>query len=655
MPPVDPLLTSLSACWLVFATTAPTTYVVGATWLHRTRNGNEDPRPSQPGWGWGTGGGVRTLVFQALSLVTWLLGCAVAFPVVFSVQLDHADVTRELLAGAAAVGAVSAQLFQVSALLSFDAGAKPLRIWSGLQQGQVDVMWDVKKLPSRAAASYVVIAMGTLWVALGGALLYLGSEVLHDASSRLAYLVLAVACLTMAAFTTYGLAGHLRHAPALAAGSDDDSDSGRRARAPPSAWRFFQPFRGGAWFVATQALGWALFSAGLTLMLYLIAQGAAGVMEGARRYTWTAGAIMVTAQLVLASSLVFFQGPQRTMQLVRQISISLGEEARPRNLRQRLENVATIIILYIPMHVTSAAMAAYFFFLPPHIAVTLLIATLFVYYTVTSLGGAPEVSGRREWPAFQDWFGRQLEEVLPAWLGSLEVVREGASQPLDPEKRYVFGFAAHGLYPLGAGYLPVLPSFRRLLPGIRPVTLTASVVFVLPVLRDILAWLGLRVVTRRSFLRALRERGSVLLVPGGQAELVHTHRIFTAREYCFVRVAQQAQASLVPLLVLGEIDSLRNLISAPAMLQWTYKRLGFPVPYLIVGRWGLTPFPQPTGLRFIIGEPIPPVELGPGEEPTQEQVDTVHAAFYDAMQALWHKHAPSFPGYDDVKFVLVDK
>lgn len=87
----------------------------------------------------------------------------------------------------------------------------------------------------------------------------------------------------------------------------------------------------------------------------------------------------------------------------------------------------------------------------------------------------------------------------------------------------------------GAGYLPVLPSFRRLLPGIRPVTLTASVVFVLPVLRDILAWLGLRVVTRRSFLRALRERGSVLLVPGGQAELVHTHRIFTAREYCVYR------------------------------------------------------------------------------------------------------------------------
>ncbi|RMZ55327.1 hypothetical protein APUTEX25_003465, partial [Auxenochlorella protothecoides] len=538
MPPVDPLLTSLSACWLVFATTAPTTYVVGATWLHRTRNGNEDPRPSQPGWGWGTGGGVRTLVFQALSLVTWLLGCAVAFPVVFSVQLDHADVTRELLAGAAAVGAVSAQLFQVSALLSFDAGAKPLRIWSGLQQGQVDVMWDVKK-----------------------------------------------------------------------------------------------PFRGGAWFVATQALGWALFSAGLTLMLYLIAQGAAGVMEGARRYTWTAGAIMVTAQLVLASSLVFFQGPQRTMQLVRQISISLGEEARPRNLRQRLENVATIIILYIPMHVTSAAMAAYFFFLPPHIAVTLLIATLFVYYTVTSLGGAPEVSGRREWPAFQDWFGRQLEEVLPAWLGSLE--RNAMSLAL----------------PRTASTPLVLPSFRRLLPGIRPVTLTASVVFVLPVLRDILAWLGLRVVTRRSFLRALRERGSVLLVPGGQAELVHTHRIFTAREYCvyrshkgFVRVAQQAQASLVPLLVLGEIDSLRNLISAPAMLQWTYKRLGFPVPYLIVGRWGLTPFPQPTGLRFIIGEPIPPVELGPGEEPTQEQVDTVHAAFYDAHASAVAQACPQLPG-----------
>ena len=31
-------------------------------------------------------------------------------------------------------------------------------------------------------------------------------------------------------------------------------------------------------------------------------------------------------------------------------------------------------------------------------------------------------------------------------------------------------------------------------------------------------------VARRTFTRALQERGSVVLVPGGQAELVHTWR-----------------------------------------------------------------------------------------------------------------------------------
>ena len=196
--------------------------------------------------------------------------------------------------------------------------------------------------------------------------------------------------------------------------------------------------------------------------------------------------------------------------------------------------------------------------------------------------------------------------MLPAWVGSLEILRDGEADQYDPERRHVFGFAVHGLYPLAAGYLPLLPGFRRLLPGIRPITLCASVVFAVPLLRDLLAWLGLRVVSRRSFLRALREKGAVLLVPGGQAELVHTHRIaHPTREFCvyrshkgFVRLALQSEAALVPVLALGEVDSLQNLVNLPGMLRWTYKRLGFPVPYLIGGRYQVSPFPRPTGLRW---------------------------------------------------------
>ena len=68
----------------------------------------------------------------------------------------------------------------------------------------------------------------------------------------------------------------------------------------------------------------------------------------------------------------------------------------------------------------------------------------------------------------------------------------------------------------------------------------------------------------------------------------------------------QQGAALVPVLCLGEIGCLHNACDWPAMQQWTYKNLGFPIPYLVVGRWGVTPFPRRTGLKFVVGQPIHP-------------------------------------------------
>ncbi len=82
----------------------------------------------------------------------------------------------------------------------------------------------------------------------------------------------------------------------------------------------------------------------------------------------------------------------------------------------------------------------------------------------------------------------------------------------------------------GAGYLPFLPSFRRLLP-VRPVTLTASVTVTVPLLRDIVLWLGVRVVSRRTFEHTLQERRAVLICPGGQAEVGRGHKSGGGRQH----------------------------------------------------------------------------------------------------------------------------
>ena len=58
-------------------------------------------------------------------------------------------------------------------------------------------------------------------------------------------------------------------------------------------------------------------------------------------------------------------------------------------------------------------------------------------------------------------------------------------------------------------------------------------------------------VARRTFVRALGQRGSVILVPGGQAELVHTSRMFRSREFVIYTKHKGAPAGLTLLMHLS--------------------------------------------------------------------------------------------------------
>ena len=57
----------------------------------------------------------------------------------------------------------------------------------------------------------------------------------------------------------------------------------------------------------------------------------------------------------------------------------------------------------------------------------------------------------------------------------------------------------------------------------------------------------------------------------------------------------------------------------------------FPIPFIIAGRWCL-PLPAPTGLRFVIGQPIRGAKPAKEGEPSQEEVDALHAQFYASLK-----------------------
>lgn len=88
--------------------------------------------------------------------------------------------------------------------------------------------------------------------------------------------------------------------------------------------------------------------------------------------------------------------------------------------------------------------------------------------------------------------------------------------------------------------------------------------------------------------------------------------VLCTRHKGFCRLAIENQACLVPVLALGEAFTVQNAFDAPRLQMATYRILGFPIPYLLVGRWGICPLPKKVALRYIMGEPIKPPSVEPG-------------------------------------------
>ena len=645
-------------------------------------------------------GGPRTFVFQLLSWSMWWGSALLGTSMISFIQDEDQrySISKDMghVLDAVAVFSSSMSLaFMIKSVLVFDPHSRgPEKEdrniwyiwWNTCRHAQRVVEWDVSRLPSALTASYIVVMLGLLWAVVGLGLLFV--QRMHGGLSTpmgIACSVFSAICFILSAFTIHGLGGLLRHArlvddlsqrggnstrDAVYSGGRKISTKQYKNRKTKSAasttlslslqneWRFFQPFEGGKVFVATQATGWVLMSTALVIIFWSIGIAVTRTAEIAHQYiqmrlqslTMAAGLLAMVAEVVLAFSLLFFN-----MKSLRKWTEVYGD-VKSVSLRS-IEHVACMSILYIPMHLTFALIASTFLFMRPLTASLLWLGVLPIYFFATGVGVA-EKTGSREWPAFQAWLGAQCERVLPSWFGHLDVFLESGAS-FSKHKRYVFGYLPHGLYPLGAAYLPLLPKFRRLLPEIHPPTLSASIVFQIPLMRDLLLWTGLREVTRSTFISTLKQRNSLIVVPGGQAELVETHK-FSQRKCAFyhghkgfVRLALQEGAHLVPIVVFGEVTSLKNFIDTPKLHRWTYKMFGFPLPYLIGGRMGILPFPSREGLTFVIGKPLPLPSIAIPGNPTEEEVLQYHHSFYLEAKRLWNVHRKSFEGYEDIEAILV--
>lgn len=223
---------------------------------------------------------------------------------------------------------------------------------------------------------------------------------------------------------------------------------------------------------------------------------------------------------------------------------------------------------------------------------------------------------------------------------------------LDPNQHYLFGYHPHGIISIGAfvTFATEAVGFSQEFPGIDCRLLGLAPMTRIPFGREILLWLGVGNVDRKAcehHLNNSQPGRSIAIVVGGAQEALdaipNTLKLTIANRKGFVRVALHTGASLVPVLCFGE-NELFEQVQHPLLRKVQdalQERMGFSLP-LFLGRgvlqysFGLLPHRQP--IHVVFGTPISCLKTA---EPTQEQVDEVHAQYLCQLRQLFDDHKDS--------------
>ncbi|KAL3666633.1 hypothetical protein V7S43_008255 [Phytophthora oleae] len=279
--------------------------------------------------------------------------------------------------------------------------------------------------------------------------------------------------------------------------------------------------------------------------------------------------------------------------------------------------------------------------------VPVLLLTIFIYIYEFTYRGNPQQTGCRERASWVTGRSFLVDTVKRYFNGT--IIR---TAPLDPEMQYVLSFHPHGIMPISVMWLQFTAQWRELFPNFYAHILTASILHQIPLARDVLHFYGSREVTRTAFALTLQQKGSVLLVPGGQAEMLQQQsakkevRVYTHHKG-FIRLAIEHGVPLVPVLSFKEGEMMDN-VQAPMLQRWFVKKLAFPFPYFPYGR-GMLPIPRKVDIPIVVGEPL---EVPHIENPTQDDIDKVHAKYFSILQEMFYKHKDAV-GCGDYKIVLI--
>ena len=220
------------------------------------------------------------------------------------------------------------------------------------------------------------------------------------------------------------------------------------------------------------------------------------------------------------------------------------------------------------------------------------------------------------------------------WYRDTTVSNAEADNYKENNKQFIFAEFPHGVIPFGF----VLSStiVQKIWPGLKVEGAIASSLFKLPLVGHLCHWFGTRSADAHTIYDTLNRGYSVGILAGGVAELFLTNReqekIYFKNRKGLIKIAISKGVPLVPVYYFGQ-SQLYDFIGFPVLSRKLRGAMCF-----FYGRW-FSPVPIQHPVTMVVGVPL---ELKQIYDPTQEQIDEVHAEFIKRLKQLFDDHKQEF-------------
>ena len=231
------------------------------------------------------------------------------------------------------------------------------------------------------------------------------------------------------------------------------------------------------------------------------------------------------------------------------------------------------------------------------------------------------------------------------------VAYDGDMDGLNAEHRgLVAAVGPHGIFPLamlGFGAFMFRSDSGHAEPGLSALEARfagASIVFVVPIIRELILLMGVRDAGRTTVRRLLAANHSVAIQPGGIWEMVmcnsEQEALYFQKSLGFVRLAMEQGRPILACYSFGENQLFRSW-GGHGLRLWVARKLRIGLPYFH-GRWNLPLClaPRPTKVTFVVGKRVPTGP--PNPNPTDVEVEAVFERYLDEISRLFKANAPLY-------------